>query len=104
MQFALGVGDFDLWKHQPHPPGYPLYIAAGWLAHHVLPLDVPNALQLVSALGGGLFVACWFVMIARRFGRFTAWVCTAALGDVAHHLDERDKGAYRSRRARGCSR
>ena len=82
VQFALGVGDFDLWKHQPHPPGYPLYIAAGWLAHHVLPLDVPNALQLVSALGGGLFVACWFVMIARGFGTFTAWVCTAALSTL----------------------
>ncbi len=82
VQFALGVGDFDLWKHQPHPPGYPLYIAAGWLAHHLLPLDVPNALQLVSALGGGLFVACWFVMIARPFGMFTAWVCTAALGTL----------------------
>ncbi len=82
VQFALGVGDFDLWKHQPHPPGYPLYIAAGWLAHHALPLDVPNALQLVSALGGGLFVACWFVMIARGFGTFTASVCTAALGTL----------------------
>ena len=67
VQFALGVGDFDLWKHQPHPPGYPLYIAAGWVMHHALPLDVPNALQLVSALGGGLFVACWFVLIARPF-------------------------------------
>ena len=82
VQFALGVGDFDMARHQPHPPGYPLYIAAGWLAHHVLPLDVPNALQLVSALGGGLFVACWFVLIARRFGAFTAWVCTAALATL----------------------
>ena len=80
VQFALGVGDFDLWKHQPHPPGYPLYIAAGWLMHHLLPLDVPNALQLVSALGGGLFVACWF-MYDRAGVRddLAAWVGTAAL-------------------------
>ena len=68
VQFALGVSNFNLWRHQPHPPGYPLYLASGWLAHHLLPRDVPDALQLVSALGGGLFVACWFVLIARPFG------------------------------------
>ena len=25
--FALGVRDFDVARHQPHPPGYPVYIA-----------------------------------------------------------------------------
>ncbi|MGH8100478.1 MAG: hypothetical protein ACREIW_04215 [Chthoniobacterales bacterium] len=24
VQFATGGGSFDLWQHQPHPPGYPL--------------------------------------------------------------------------------
>ena len=67
VQFALGVGDFNLWRHQPHPPGYPAYIAFGWLFSHVLPLPVPDALGLGSALGGGLFVACWFLLLARRF-------------------------------------
>ncbi len=76
------MGDFDLARHQPHPPGYPLYIASGWLAHHLLPLGVPAALQLVSALGGGLFAAGWFVLIARRFGRFTAFVATGALATL----------------------
>ncbi|MCB1057814.1 MAG: DUF2723 domain-containing protein, partial [Acidobacteria bacterium] len=27
VQFALGVEHFDLAAHQPHPPGYPVYIA-----------------------------------------------------------------------------
>ena len=26
INFALGVGDFDVAKHQPHPPGYPVFI------------------------------------------------------------------------------
>lgn len=26
VQFALGVLDFDLAAHQPHPPGYPVYV------------------------------------------------------------------------------
>lgn len=27
VNFALGVRDFDVARHQPHPPGYPVYIA-----------------------------------------------------------------------------
>ena len=82
VQFAQGVGDFNLWRHHPHPPGYPLYILAGWLGSHALPLDVPTALQLASALGGGLFVACWFVLTARRFGRLAAWALALSLGTL----------------------
>jgi hypothetical protein len=26
INFALGVADFDVAKHQPHPPGYPVFI------------------------------------------------------------------------------
>jgi hypothetical protein len=29
VNFALGVRDFDVADHRPHPPGYPAYIAAG---------------------------------------------------------------------------
>ena len=27
INFALGVRDFDVAQHQPHPPGYPVFIA-----------------------------------------------------------------------------
>jgi hypothetical protein len=29
VNFALGVRDFDVADHRPHPPGYPIYIALG---------------------------------------------------------------------------
>ena len=29
INFALGVSDFDVARHQPHPPGYPVFIALG---------------------------------------------------------------------------
>lgn len=35
INFALGVRDFDVARHQPHPPGYPVYIA---LAKATVPL------------------------------------------------------------------
>lgn len=82
MQFAQGVGDFNLWQHRPHPPGYPLYVASGWLFSHALPLGVPTALYLASALGGGLFVACWFALIAQTFGRAVACWFAGSLGTL----------------------
>ena len=29
VNFALGVRDFDVAEHRPHPPGYPVYVALG---------------------------------------------------------------------------
>ncbi len=29
VNFALGVRDFNVAEHRPHPPGYPVYIALG---------------------------------------------------------------------------
>jgi hypothetical protein len=55
MNFALGVRDFDPSKHQPHPPGYPVYIALGKLSHAVWPSDA-GALALWSAVFGALSI------------------------------------------------
>ena len=36
VNFTLGVRDFDVAQHQPHPPGYPVFIALGKLSTPVL--------------------------------------------------------------------
>jgi hypothetical protein len=36
VNFAFGLDDFDVTKHWPHPPGYPVYIAAGKLVYRVV--------------------------------------------------------------------
>src|SRR5262245_42739949 len=78
INFALGLRHFDVASHQPHPPGYPVYIALGrvslLLIHAVAPsLDVVRseamALAIWSALGGGVaLLAAWavFVEVGRR--------------------------------------
>src|SRR5688572_32152990 len=43
INFALGLRDFDPARHQPHPPGSPVYIAFGRIV-----------LAIVSALGSTL--------------------------------------------------
>jgi hypothetical protein len=60
MNFALGVRDFDPSKHQPHPPGYPVFIALGKLSHAVWPSE-SGSLSFWGALFGAL---CVFPLVA----------------------------------------
>jgi len=77
INFALGVRQFDVAHHQPHPPGYPVYIALGKLVHPAVP-DEARALALLSIVAGGLGA----VAMAALFGRLTGvgrstWVAVA---------------------------
>ena len=60
VNFALGLRDFDVATHRPHPPGYPAYIALGKISAAIVqPLsgDVPRstiearALSILSLVG-----------------------------------------------------
>ena len=65
INFALGLRHFDPALHQPHPPGYPLYMALGhvslaalsWLAPSLAAIRVEAvALALWSIAGGALAI------------------------------------------------
>jgi hypothetical protein len=69
INFALGLAEFDVARHQPHPPGYPVYIALGRLSlalvHAVAPgLDIVRAdaiaLAVWSALAGAVAILAAF--------------------------------------------
>ena len=64
INFALGLRDFDVARHQPHPPGYPVYIAAG-KAVHALGTDEARALSLVGIVAGALGVFALVALFAR---------------------------------------
>jgi len=55
VNFALGLRNFDVAQHQPHPPGYPVFIAAGKIVHLVV-RDEAKALALISVAGGAIGV------------------------------------------------
>jgi hypothetical protein len=55
LNFALGVRDFDPTRHQPHPPGYPLFIALGKLARW-MGLSEAHALAVWGSLFGVLSI------------------------------------------------
>ena len=48
VQFALALREFDIAKHQPHPPGYLLYVALGRLLN--IPLGDPNLAYVTLAM------------------------------------------------------
>ncbi len=56
LNFALGLRDFDVAQHQPHPPGYPVYIAVGKVTHAIV-ADEAKALGLVSVVSAA--AAIW---------------------------------------------
>lgn len=55
INFAFGIRQYDVSQHQPHPPGYPLFILAGKLLHAV-GLSEVHALSLLGIVSGGLCV------------------------------------------------
>lgn len=65
INFALGLHHYDPALHQPHPPGYPVYIAIGRLALALIHAITPGiayvradalALAIWSAIGGALAI------------------------------------------------
>lgn len=52
VNFALGVRDFDVATHRPHPPGYPVYIFLGKIATAIgnAVADAPQSLVEAKAL------------------------------------------------------
>jgi hypothetical protein len=79
VQFAMGTRQFDLWQHQPQPPGYPLFIFAGWALERLFHCGPELSLHLIGCLGGALFVACWFSIIRIYFNEASHWILAGTL-------------------------
>ncbi|MBS1817185.1 MAG: hypothetical protein JSU08_04590 [Acidobacteria bacterium] len=75
INFALGIRQYDVSQHQPHPPGYPLYILVAKLLHAV-GLSEVHALSLIGVVAGGLALLALMKLFAalepeRRDSPFT---------------------------------
>ena len=60
INFALGIRDFDVAEHQPHPPGYPVFILIAKAVNAVTNSEVLT-LSLVGIVSGALLA---FVLVA----------------------------------------
>jgi hypothetical protein len=71
VNFALGMAHFDPGVHQPHPPGYFLYICCGRLLAHFT--HDPNlALVLLSIAAGCGTVVFIYLLALKWFGQLAA--------------------------------
>src|SRR5438067_7370606 len=78
VQFALALNEYDVVKHQPHPPGYILYVALGRLVHG-LTGDAAGAYVVLAVLfsGAGTFVV--YLLARAMYDRPTALVAATLL-------------------------
>ena len=83
VQFALALERYDVVRHQPHPPGYILYVALGRLAAVILG-DPAVTLATLAVAASGVAVTLLYRLAWELYGRAAATM--AALGLAASPL------------------
>jgi hypothetical protein len=71
VNFALGMEQFNVRLHQPHPPGYLLYVLLGRLVDSFVG-DANASLVWISVVSGGLTVSMVYLLGRRLFGQAEA--------------------------------
>jgi hypothetical protein len=89
INFALGLREFDVARHQPHPPGYPVYIALGRASlaavHAAAPgLDQVRAEAVAFAFGSAL---------AGAVALLATWALFRALDSTGAARESTDRAA-----------
>jgi hypothetical protein len=78
VQFALALREYDVVKHQPHPPGYILYVALGRLVNGWL--DNPTATYVALAVVfSGMTTFMVYLLARAAYDRATALVAATLL-------------------------
>jgi len=76
--FCLGMRNYDVASHHPHPPGFPVYIAVAKIARVFTGSDF-RALQSVNLIGGVLLFPAMFMLARELRLRFTTSIIAGAL-------------------------
>jgi MFS family permease len=78
VQFALALSEYDIEKHQPHPPGYILYVALGRLVNTWL-ADPAAAYVVLAVAFSGLTTFVVYYLAHAVYDRPTALAAAALL-------------------------
>jgi 4-amino-4-deoxy-L-arabinose transferase-like glycosyltransferase len=78
FNFALALSRFDVAAHQPHPPGYPVFVFIASIPY-LFTRNPLFSLVLVSALSGALTLIPTYAIARRLFNREIAFFSALAL-------------------------
>jgi hypothetical protein len=78
VQFALALGEYDVVKHQPHPPGYVLYVGLGRLVNAWVH-DAAAAYAILAIVFSGLTTFVVYYIGRAVYDRTTAVVAATLL-------------------------
>ena len=73
-QFALGVRDFDVPRHDPHPPGFPVYMLLGKLVRLAAASDFAALQTITLAAACALFPLGFLLARELRFPFWTSFL------------------------------
>ena len=76
VNLALALGDFDVTRHQPHPPGYPLVVAAAHVFSWLGPVGAYIAVAV--AFSGASVIATW-ALAEELFGEGSGFVAACVV-------------------------
>ena len=76
--FSLGMRDYDVTKHHPHPPGFPVYIAAAKVLRLVIASDF-RSMQALNLIAGFLIFPAMFLLARELRLRFETSAIAATL-------------------------
>jgi hypothetical protein len=85
INFALGLRHFDVARHQPHPPGYPLFILLAEALNAVVRSEV-TSLALLSIVAGAAGALAIVALHRRMFEASRAWAIAAGAVAVTSPL------------------
>src|SRR5918912_2824379 len=78
VQFALALREYDVVKHQPHPPGYILYVGLGRIANAWLH-DPTAAYVSLAVVFSGLTTLVVYLLARDVYDRATALAAASVL-------------------------
>jgi Protein of unknown function (DUF2723) len=78
VQFALALNEYDVLKHQPHPPGYILYVVLGRIVNAWLHDPTASYVALAVAFSGLTTFVVYYLALA-VYDRTTALAAAAML-------------------------
>jgi hypothetical protein len=78
VQFALALREYDVVKHQPHPPGYILYVGLGRIVNAWLH-DPTAAYVLLAVAFSGLTTVVVYLLAREIYDRVTALAAASVL-------------------------